>query len=82
MPRLNTFRSDYDLSFGISTYTTGYQCSEPSSPSVLEVGPDGGPAVVSPFSSRWTDYGKWGWDRTPYGAPLNFRISRSLKLMS
>ena len=34
------------------------QCSEPSSPSVLGVGPDGPPAVVRLFSSPWTDYGK------------------------
>ena len=44
------------------------QCSEPSSPSVLGVGPDGPPAVVRLFSTPWTDYGKFGWDRTPYGA--------------
>ena len=34
------------------------QCSEPSSPSVLGVGPGGPPAVVRLFSSPWTDYGK------------------------
>ena len=34
------------------------QCSEPSSPSVLGLGPDGPPAVVRLFSSPWTDYGK------------------------
>ena len=33
------------------------QCSEPSRPSVLEVGPDGPPAVVRLFSSLWTTMG-------------------------
>jgi len=40
------------------------QCSEPSSPSVLEVGPDGPPVVVRLFLSPWTDYGNWDWDWT------------------
>ena len=31
------------------------QCSEQSSPSVLELGPDGPPAVVCLFSTPWTD---------------------------
>ena len=35
------------------------QCSEPSSPSVLEVGPDGPPVVVRLFSSPWMDQGRW-----------------------
>ena len=41
------------------------QCSEPSSPSVLGVGPDGPLVVVRLFLSPRPDYGIWSWDRTP-----------------
>ena len=65
------FRPPWKFNRGAADRYIGHriQCSEPSSPSVLEVGPDGQPAVVRLFSSPWTDYGKWGWDQTPYGAP-------------
>ena len=45
------------------------QCSEPSSPSVLEVGPDGPTGGSPSFFESMDDYGKWGWDLIPYGAP-------------
>ena len=38
----------------------GKQCSELSSPFVLEVGLDGPPAIVRLFLGLWTDYGGWG----------------------
>ena len=45
------------------------QCSKPSSPSVLEVGPDELTGGRPSFFESMDDYGKWGWDRMPYGAP-------------
>jgi len=43
------------------------QCSEPSSPSVLEVGPDGPPAVVRLFSTPWTARADGGRTGRPTG---------------
>ena len=67
------------------------QCSEPSSPSVLEVGPDGPHRGGPSFFESMDDYGKWSWDRTPYGAlqgpaessylDLPWRIFRNFKLI-
>ena len=58
------------------------QCSEPSSPSVLGVGPDGPLVVVRLFLSPRTDYGIWrtGRPRGPVGPcrALLFRFPETL----
>ena len=53
------------LLFSFSVFFVHNRCSEPSSPSVLEVGPDRPPVVAGLFSSPWTDWGRWRWDQTP-----------------
>ena len=68
MKLINIQKDSSDSLAGTNSLAGNDQCSEQSSPSVLGVGPDGPPAVVRLFLSPRTDYGKWGWDRTPYGA--------------
>jgi len=61
---------DHDLIVPITS-------SEPSSPSVLEVGPDGPPVVVRLFLSPWTTMGNGvgtGRPTGPRGALWNFPV--------